>query len=225
MASAAATTRPLPRLLRKDLHRFYVAFSVSAVPAAVVSLLTARTQESPGFAFLVCWYGVHLLLHAALTVFAYQRDFVTTRSERPTPHGWWQRLTQLGSPADNAVSFAGFAMGAAVFLAATGVSDRSAVLSVGTVVLVIGAWSYLLVGFAADYAQRERREGGLAFPGEPAASFSDFVYFSAAVTTTFGPTDVTVTTGAMRRHVLLHGIVAFVFNTVILGLVISTLLS
>jgi len=220
----SATSRALPRLLRTDLNRFYVSFSTSAVPAAAVNFATSDTQESPGFAFLVCWYGLHLLVHAALTVFAHERDFATVRRERATPHGWWQRLTQLGSPADNAISFAGFAMGAAVFLAATGVSDRSAVLSVGTVVLVVGAWTYLLVGFAADYAQRSLREGGLDFPGEPATAFSDFVYFSAAVTTTFGPTDVTVTSRAMRRHVLMHSIVAFVFNTVILGLLISTLL-
>ncbi|MBV9521722.1 MAG: DUF1345 domain-containing protein, partial [Alphaproteobacteria bacterium] len=63
--------------------------------------------------------------------------------------------------------------------------------------------------------------GGLAFPGEARPDYWDFLYFAFVVGMTCQVSDVQVTSRAMRRLTLIHGIVAFFFNTVILALTIN----
>ena len=220
------TRRPFPRALSTEANRFWLAFGAATVPALLCQLLLVDLGPAwSNFTVLVVWYGAHLLLHSLAVAVAFHLDFATARREPPSAdRSWRRRLLHVDPNVDLAVWFSAFALAAAVALAATGVSARSAVLAVGTVVLVVGAWVDVLVSFAADYARRDHRAGGLDFPGERPEAFADYVYFSAAVTTTFGPTDVTVTTREVRRLVLLHALVAFVFNTVVLALLISTLL-
>lgn len=65
--------------------------------------------------------------------------------------------------------------------------------------------------------------GGLAFPGEDNPDYWDFLYFSFVVGMTCQVSDVQVTGRLMRRLTLGHGIIAFLFNTVILALSINLL--
>src|SRR5438309_1419820 len=65
--------------------------------------------------------------------------------------------------------------------------------------------------------------GGLAFPGEANPDYWDFLYFSFVVGMTCQVSDVEVTGRVMRRLTLGHGIIAFLFNTVILALSINLL--
>ena len=93
-----------------------------------------------------------------------------------------------------------------------------------TATLVVTAWVTVAVTYAADCARRHTASPALDFPGEPATGFADYLHFSLSVSTTFGSTDVTVTSASGRRVVLVHGLVAFVFNTVVLALLVSALL-
>jgi uncharacterized membrane protein len=63
--------------------------------------------------------------------------------------------------------------------------------------------------------------GGLAFPEESTPDYWDFLYFSLVVGMTCQVSDVQVTSRSMRRLTLAHGLVAFLFNTVILALSIN----
>lgn len=63
--------------------------------------------------------------------------------------------------------------------------------------------------------------GGLAFPEEEVPDYWDFFYFSFVVGMTCQVSDVQVTSRSMRRLTLGHGLVAFLFNTVILALSIN----
>lgn len=63
--------------------------------------------------------------------------------------------------------------------------------------------------------------GGLAFPGEDRPDYWDFLYFAFVVGMTCQVSDVQVTSRAMRRLTLVHGVVSFFFNTVILALTIN----
>ncbi len=67
--------------------------------------------------------------------------------------------------------------------------------------------------------------GGLDFPGEKKPDYMDFAYFSFVIGMTFQVSDVQITSKRMRRLVLLHGIISFGFNTVILALVINIIAS
>jgi uncharacterized membrane protein len=66
-----------------------------------------------------------------------------------------------------------------------------------------------------------RDTGGLEFPGTKEPSVADFVYFSFVVGMTAQTSDVDLTSRGMRRTAIMHGIVSFFFNTVILALAVN----
>lgn len=106
-------------------------------------------------------------------------------------------------------------------------------------VLVVSAWAAMVTTYAVDYARRHLHadeRGGLTFPDDPSPvvrgarrpdlpgdgrAFSDYVYLSVAVSTSFGSTDVVVTSRAMRRTITGHTVVAFAFNTIIITLAVG----
>lgn len=109
-------------------------------------------------------------------------------------------------------------------------SSLSGSVSTGWTVLMsvtlIGlAWVTLVLTFTFDYLCRDARNGWseFQFPGADQRRTSDYFYFAASVSTTFGTTDVDVLTGRMRANVAAHGVLAFVFNTVIIAVSLSLL--
>lgn len=64
---------------------------------------------------------------------------------------------------------------------------------------------------------------GLDFPGQSTPGFVDYLYFAASVATTFGTTDVQITSSRLRRAVTGHSVVTFVFNTVTIALLVAAL--
>jgi uncharacterized membrane protein len=99
-------------------------------------------------------------------------------------------------------------------------------LAIGT---VICSWTLLHTIFALHYAHLYYRRNdeddeagdGLEFPNEKRPDFLDFAYFSFVIGMTFQVSDVQITSQAIRRLALTHGLLSFVFNTVILALAIN----
>jgi len=82
------------------------------------------------------------------------------------------------------------------------------------------------VHYAHDYFNDLADDGkaGLAFPeeeGDP--DYWDFLYFSFVVGMTAQVSDVQVLTQRWRRLVLAHGLLSFLFNTLVLALSINLL--
>ncbi len=76
--------------------------------------------------------------------------------------------------------------------------------------------------FYADHRQHpEVHAGGLEFPEEPHPRFLDFAYFSFVIGMTFQVSDVAVSSSRLRKVVLLHGLLSFGFNTIIVALTIN----
>jgi uncharacterized membrane protein len=105
------------------------------------------------------------------------------------------------------------------------------ILAGGTILL---SWGFSHLLFAIHYAHAFYDDNpgprdpaaiarGLAFPGEDNPDYWDFLYFSFVVGMTCQVSDVQVTGRVMRRLTLGHGIIAFLFNTVILALSINLL--
>lgn len=104
-----------------------------------------------------------------------------------------------------------------------------------TIVSLIGvglSWILLHTMFTLRYAHLyfilgEKKEpvGGLDFPKEKNPDYIDFAYFSFTVGMTFQVSDVTTSSKRMRRFVLVHSLIAFVFNTLIVALTINTIAS
>jgi uncharacterized membrane protein len=100
------------------------------------------------------------------------------------------------------------------------------VLSIASVPL---GWLMLHVVFAFHYAHAYygrgdrpgSREGGLQFPGDEQPQAWDFIYYAFVVGMTAQVADVNITSTSMRRLTLLHGVVSFFFNTVILAIAVN----
>jgi len=74
-------------------------------------------------------------------------------------------------------------------------------------------------------AEPDAAEHGLAFPGTREPGAFDFLYFSFVIGMTAQTSDITITTTAMRRINLLHAVVSFFFNTVLVAAAVNTAVS
>ena len=90
------------------------------------------------------------------------------------------------------------------------------------------SWLTTNVTFAYRYAHEfySRREDGtlargLEFPGEEHPDYFDFVYFAFVLGMTFQVSDVPIRSRTLRRLATLHGLIGFLFNTVILALTVN----
>ncbi|MBN7135167.1 hypothetical protein A7A76_10410 [Lysobacter enzymogenes] len=63
--------------------------------------------------------------------------------------------------------------------------------------------------------------GGLDFPGESEPTAMDFIYFSFVIGMTAQTADVSITGRAMRRFALMHSIVAYFFNAVLVAAAVN----
>jgi uncharacterized membrane protein len=63
--------------------------------------------------------------------------------------------------------------------------------------------------------------GGLEFPGEKQPDYLDFLYFSLVLGMTFQVSDVQITARKFRRMAIAHGLLSFLFNTIILALTVN----
>jgi uncharacterized membrane protein len=63
--------------------------------------------------------------------------------------------------------------------------------------------------------------GGLEFPGEKRPDYLDFMYFSLVLGMTFQVSDVQITTRKFRRLAAAHGLLSFLYNTIILALTVN----
>ena len=96
---------------------------------------------------------------------------------------------------------------------------------------MVSSWFLIHTVFAMHYAHGYYRDedegpdfasaGGLEFPNEKEPDFLDFAYFSFVIGMTCQVSDVQVSSQGMRRLALVHGLLSFVFNTVILALSIN----
>ncbi len=96
----------------------------------------------------------------------------------------------------------------------------SAIAGFGALTMVLG-WVLLHSGYARSYRARDEDERGLEFPGTGRPTMPDYLYFSFVMGSTFAVSDVAVVTTRMRWHVMLHGILAFFYNAVVLATAIG----
>ena len=100
-----------------------------------------------------------------------------------------------------------------------------------TMVSFIGvglSWVLLHTIFTLRYAHLyfisgEEKPGGINFPDGTEPDYIDFAYFSFVIGMTFQVSDLTVASRQVRRFVLVHSVIAFVFNTLIVALTINTI--
>jgi uncharacterized membrane protein len=93
-------------------------------------------------------------------------------------------------------------------------------------VTIVLSWSFIQTIFALHYAhefysERHGSGGGLRFPNDDTPDYWDFVYFSFGIGTAAQVADVEVTSRRIRKTVVLHSMVAFIFNVTVLALMVN----
>ncbi len=102
-------------------------------------------------------------------------------------------------------------------------------LRVALVAVTLGlSWLVTHVVFALRYAYeyyemapRGGLRGGLDFPGGEPPDYWDFLYFAIVIGMTFQVSDVQITDRKLRRLATVHGLLGFLFNTVIVALTVN----
>lgn len=108
-------------------------------------------------------------------------------------------------------------------------SGNEAIVLVALAVLtVVVSWVLVHTVMTLHYAhtcyqiagdpQENPANVGLDFPNEPQPDFIDFAYFSFIIGMTCQTSDVGITSRRVRRIALVHGLIAFGFNAVIVAL-------
>jgi uncharacterized membrane protein len=130
------------------------------------------------------------------------------------------------------VAFSAIASLAAIASELTVVKDTHDATRAGhialTVLTVLSSWAFIQITFALHYAHDfyaavdAARPPGLRFPeDEPQPTYGDFFYFSAIIGTSGQTADVAFVSRPMRRIGTLHCILAYLFNTMVLALLIN----
>lgn len=231
-ASASATSS-----LCSDSRRALIALVASVAFPALLAIVLALTPPSGvgGSATtlvlgLVGW-NVFVIAYVVLTfrTFGGGVDAAEFRarmdargSRRPLI---WRALTPRGDGPTFAFESALVAFAVVLVLPhINAIEINDWVLVPVSISILLSCWTLSLVSYALHYAQNDFAESGLDFPGARTSAFSDYIYFSIAVATTFGATDVNVTSPRMRRVVNLHVILTFIYNSVIVALLAALLI-
>lgn len=96
---------------------------------------------------------------------------------------------------------------------------------------IASAWLLVHTVFTLRYAhlyygndlKQKKKPGGLDFPSEPEPDYLDFAYFSFVIGMTSQVSDVAVSSKPMRRTALVHGLLSFGFNAIIIALTVGGL--
>ena len=107
-------------------------------------------------------------------------------------------------------------------------AQRNLLIAVVAATLLL-SWLVTHTLFALRYAHEYYEPGsdktgitaGLAFPSEDRPDYWDFLYFALVLGMTFQVSDVQITSRKFRRLAMVHGLISFLFNTVIVALTVN----
>jgi len=98
------------------------------------------------------------------------------------------------------------------------------------------AWSFANLVFTLHYAHAHYgpppnrmghegapHRGGFEFPGTPEPDYWDFLYFAFTAGMSFAASDVNVTCGRVRRVLVVHCLLSFIFNIGVIAFTINAL--
>ena len=190
----------------------------TALAAGLAAGCLAAPWLAGSTALLVAWCAA-AAVHLALSLRTMARTTPEAARRRAALLAFDKWLTLGGSLAAAVASLGAIALD----LASTSgdrVTMGDAAFATGAVAL---SWAFVHVLLVHHYMQEYWLGGGrgLVFPGEDRPGAGDFLYLALTVGMTCQVSDVTTASAAMRRLVLLHGLVSFLFDAVIVGAAVN----
>lgn len=211
-------------LFTMDAHyRFYI-----SLVAAAITFFCIRTSLSTIGVVLLTWsaFGISVIIMDWILIFTCHPKEVRKVAKIEDSSRTLIFIFVIGAALISLVAI--------LFLLKSGKNVPQAVIT-GHVILsmvsVVVSWWLVHTIFTMRYAHLfystnpddagKKLMGGLQFPGDEEPDYLDFVYFSFVLGTTFQVSDVEISSRRIRRLALVHGLIAFAFNTAILALSIN----
>jgi uncharacterized membrane protein len=199
-------------------------FIATAIGIAIGAFLPAAVASHTATRFLIAWNAgtfLYVLLAAVMMI----------RSS----HHRMRHRAQLQDDGQIVILLLVVVSGIASLAAIAGqlsvVKDMHGYLRTAHIALagvtVISSWTFIQVMFALHYAHDyyaaacHGREAGLEFPKDDQPDYGDFFYFASVIGTSGQTADVSFVSKPMRRIGSVHCILAYLFNTTVLALLIN----
>lgn len=213
----------LPAIIVRRSRIRFVVMVLTGLAAALAAGLTGRWIEAPA----IGWAVASLTYVVWVWVVIGRLDPAGTRShaisEDPS-----RGATDLLILAANLASLA--AVAAVVVDSHRGSPDGQGVLAGGLLALSCVALSWLLVQtlftlrYAELYYDPEKRgdePGGISFNQERPPQYSDFAYLATSLGMTYQVSDTNLESHRIRAEALKHGLLSYLFGTLILATTIN----
>jgi uncharacterized membrane protein len=208
------------RLVRARPRIFIAAATAIAIEILLPSDLASHTVTR----LLIAW-NVGTCLYVTLAAIMMIRSSQHHMRQRAQLQDEGQRVILV------LVAFSAVASLVAIGAELAVVKDMHGLLRIEHIALagltVLSSWAFIQVMFAIHYAHDyyaawcHSRPAGLQFPGDEPPDYGDFFYFAAVIGTSGQTADVSFTSKPMRRIGALHCILAYLFNTTVLALLIN----
>lgn len=206
------------RLIDHRHGPFYAALAASLIAVLVVAALSPRLLVEAG---AVVFFLTYLTL-IGLRLPQMTADYLKERAEEADAPAPVIMLVTLAAVMVVVVS---------LFLALNSERGRNGLELVLAFASVLGGWLTIHTMAAIHYAHLYWRpdttteapdnRGGLEFPGSPDPGGYDFLYFSFVIGMTAQTSDTAITSTSMRKINLLHSIVSYFFNTVLVAAAVN----
>ncbi len=210
------------RLIDHRHGPFYAGLMASAIAVIVVALLNPRlVLEAGAMVFFLTYLALVGLRLPQMTA-----NYLKDKAEEADEPAAVILLVTLAAVVVVVVS---------LFLALNRQPEGNALELLLAFASVLGGWLTIHTMVAIHYGhlywqpdtttEKLDTRGGLEFPGSPEPCGYDFLYFSFVIGMTAQTSDTAVTTTAMRKLNLLHAVVSYFFNTVLLAAAVNAAVS
>lgn len=201
-------------------RRFLIAFGTGLATAAASLLLDLPMMLralAAADVFFIVYLG--LMAHFAATA---ERDDLRSHAER----------SDEGLPVILAIALGAVILSLTAIFTLLNAAHAGALeiaLALGSVPLgwtmlhTLSAFHYAYLFYAPGESGEDA--GGLGFPGATEPDVFDFLYFAFVLGMTAQTSDVSLERGTFRRAVLVHSLASFVYNTVLIALVVNAALT
>ncbi len=216
-------TRVFPRVWQAVVSRPIL---IAAIACGILAWLLLPPLGAGRTRLLLAWdVGCAVMLALCAVLFSHQRlNDVAANARRQEEGEWTIFALVLGTVA---VSFAAV-LGEFGAAKASGPEMRGLHMGMVGLTLLL-SWLVTHTLFCLRYAHEfytgsddpNVPDGGLEFPGTRQPDYWDFMYFSLVLGMTFQVSDVQITARKLRRLAVVHGLLSFLFNTVIVALSVN----
>jgi uncharacterized membrane protein len=210
-----AKRRP-PRLIRILRGRLKLIISI----AVGIALALALPSDWPAIARILTGWDTTIALYLCIVCWTFARSEVSHIAMHAEQQDEGRVAVLVLTVTATIASIA-----AIILLLGEGKGKSSPPQLLFAAATVILSWAFIHLIFALHYAHEFYTKtppvGGLEFPGGKKPDYWDFTYFSFVIGMTFQVSDVEITARGIRRTVLCHGVVAFLFNVALLAIMIN----